>query len=60
MRSEALATTDWTQDVRFNCEELDRALLNWLRKRGLSADYMEQRDQRLNKLKEILDDVEEV
>lgn len=58
--NEALARVDWLPDAQVKCGQMDRALLNWLKKRGLSADLQEQRDQRLRKLEEILADVKEV
>ncbi len=59
MKNEALAV-DWLPEPSVHTESMDRALLVWLRKRGLSADYQEQRDQRLRKMEEILEEVEEV
>lgn len=58
--NEALARVDWLPDAQVHCQNMDRALLNWLRRRGLAADYQEQRDQRLKKMEEILEEVEEV
>lgn len=59
MKNEALAV-DWLPESSVHTESMDRALLAWLRKRGLSADYQEQRDQRLRKMEEILEEVKEV
>lgn len=58
--NEAIDRVDWTPPKTFHCQQTDRALLNWLKKRGIAADYQEQRDQRLRKMEEILAEVKEV